>query len=89
MKHISRYIHGTTLLGLLCAGLCLQAQAGDTKPFRETGQETLIGIPDPGTIHHPFIDELRAAMGRDENAAYAVAQRSNNNVGGLGISLAY
>lgn len=89
MKHISTYTCTMAVLGLVCAGLCLQSEAGSAKPFRETGLETFVGLHEPGAIQHPFLEDLRMRMGRLEDMAVEMSQSSINNVGGEGVSTAY
>jgi hypothetical protein len=91
MKPFNRILHGTALavvIGLTCALSLSTAQGGDTKPFKETGTETVVTGLGPGALLQPLFAEARETYG-PEVWSGIILQYSHNNVGGRGVSVLF
>lgn len=80
----------TALAGLVCMLALGNAQAGDTKHFKETGQEYLVTdlTPGVGALRQPFFAEARSLYG-DELWVGVIHSFSVNNVGGKGTGITF
>lgn len=85
---IVRWVGLAALVGLACALSPKDPQSGDTKPFKEAGLEYFVTGVIPGSLQHPFFQEMRAQWGRTEDWSGVILQTSQNNVGGQGSGLA-
>jgi hypothetical protein len=90
MKHldqITRWGGLAVVVGLVCAMSPAERQAGNTKPFKETGMEYFwVGVI-PGSFQHPFFNSVRALRGT-EDLSGSILHVSQNNVGGAGSGTA-
>ena len=87
MKTLKRCLHTVTLiaaLGLLHQGSLIVAQAGDTKPLKETNVMIFSQDVAPGSFTHPEFEAIRAVRGL-EDAATVNVMTSHSNVAGKGI----
>ena len=86
MKTLRSCLHTVTLvaaLGLLHQGSLTLAQAGDTKPFKETNVMIFRQDVAPGSFTHPEFEAIRAVRGL-EDAASVNVMTSHSNVAGKG-----
>lgn len=80
----------TALAGLVCTLVLGNAQAGDTKRYKETGQEYVVthltaGV---GALPQPIFAEARSRYG-DEVWAGVIHASFVNNVGGKGTGISF
>jgi hypothetical protein len=93
MKSIERSVlwgGRAALVGLVCTLAVANAQAGDTKPFKETGQEYVVTPLTPGgdALPQPFFAAARALYGKEVWAG-VIHQFSKCSMGGKGTSVAF
>ena len=75
-------------IGLTWAVASDTAQAGDTKPFKETFTEFLVTQLNPGALTQPFFQEARASLGTEVWSG-VVQLFTQSNVGGAGNSVGF
>jgi hypothetical protein len=76
------------VIGLACVLASSSAQAGDTKPFKETFTESLVTTLHPGALPQPFFEEARALHGVEAVSA-VIHIFTQSNVGGSGNTVAF
>ncbi len=88
IDRIIRYSGFLVVLGLVCAMSPVAKQAGDAKPFKETGMEHFVTGVLPGSFQHQLFVDARVLHGTEVWAG-VILQVSQNNVGGAGSGLAF
>jgi hypothetical protein len=91
MKRIHQIIRSggvATALAIAVTVCATSAQAGATKPFKETFTEFLVTSLNPGALPQPFFEEGRALHGM-ELWSGVVQLSTHNNVGGTGTCVGF
>ncbi len=85
---MSRSVARLTAVGIFCAGLCLPAQAGDTKPFKATGSvnPNMFSLVAAGAFLEDFFVSGREKYGYEFIGVVSL-QTIRSNVGGDGNAL--
>jgi len=91
MKSINRLVHWSGLAAAVVLASATppgSAQAGDTKPFKETGTEYIVTDLPSGSLQQDLFKDARALYGAEVWSG-VIHQFSQNNVGGTGSSVAF
>ena len=91
MKRIHQIIRSggvATALAIAVTVCATSAQAGETKPFKETFTEFLVTSLNPGALTQPFFQEGRALHGTEVWSG-VVQLFTHSNVGGGGTSVGF
>ena len=91
MKRIHQIIRSGGVAATLAVAVTLcvtSAQAGETKPFKETFTEFLVTSLNPGALSQPFFQEAREHLGT-ELWSGVVQLSTHSNVGGAGNSVGF